>query len=112
MSAFSASPVLSGAAATELNPLVYRPAPRLAASSEAEAQKVGREFESMFLSQMLQPIFDTVEPDPVFGGGYGERMFRSLHVEQLAGAITRAGGIGLADSIAREILRMQEKANV
>lgn len=112
MSAIPSSPTLAGAAAAiELNPLVFRAAPRTAAATEAEAQKVGHDFETMFLSQMLQPMFDTVEPDPVFGGGYGERMFRSLQVEQFAGAITRAGGIGLADSIAREMLRMQEKAN-
>lgn len=108
MSAFPASPA---SAVTEFNPLMFRATPRATAVTEAEAQKVGREFETMFLSQMLQPIFDTVEPDPVFGGGFGERMFRSLHVEQLAKGITRAGGIGLANSIAQEMLRMQEKAN-
>jgi Rod binding domain-containing protein len=60
---------------------------------------------------MLQPMFDTVQPDQVFGGGYGERMFRSLQVEQFAKSMTHAGGIGLADAIAREMLRLQEKAN-
>lgn len=113
MSAIPSSPALAGAsAALELNPLAFRATPRTVAATEAEANKVGRDFEAMFLSQMLQPMFDTVEPDSVFGGGYGERMFRSLQVEQFANAITRAGGIGLADSIAREMLRMQEKANV
>lgn len=111
MSAIPTSPALSGAAALELNPLAYRATPRAAAANEAEALKVGRDFEALFLSQMLQPMFDTLGTDPVFGGGYGERMFRSLQVEQFANAMTRSGGIGLAGAIAREMLRMQETAN-
>lgn len=103
--------VVSGAAATELNLAALRPAPRMTAANDAEARKVGREFEAMFLTQMLQPMFDTIEPDPIFGGGYGEQVFRSLQVEQFAKAVTRAGGIGLADSLAREMMRLQEQAN-
>ena len=111
MTAINPTPVLTGTAATELNPLAYRPMPRATAANEAEARKVGREFEAMFLAQMLQPMFDTIDEDPVFGGGYGEKMFKSLQVEQFAKGMAQAGGIGLGDAIAREMLRLQEKAN-
>ncbi len=81
------------------------------ASSHAEAQRIGREFEAMFLSQILQPMFDTLPTDGVFGGGNGEKMFRSMQVDEYGKGIAKAGGIGIADAVAREIIRMQEKAS-
>lgn len=100
-----------GGAAAEINPLFYRQAPRATAANWDEARKVGRDFEHMFLSQMLQPMFEGLEPDPVFGGGYAEKTMRSLHLDELAKGMAKSGGIGLSESIAREIIRMQEKAN-
>jgi hypothetical protein len=47
----------------------------------------------------------------MFGGGTGERMFRSFQVDEYAKAIAKTGGIGIADSIARHIITMQEKSN-
>ncbi len=82
-------------------------APR-AASTADDAQRVGREFESMFLSQMLSPMFETIGTDGPFGGGHGEQMFRSLLVEEVGKKLARSGGIGIADQVAREVLRLQE----
>ena len=44
----------------------------------------------------------------VFGGGEGEKMFRSMQVEEFAKSLTQRGGIGIAASVKREILKMQE----
>ena len=82
-----------------------------AAGSADQARKVGTEFEQMFIAQMLQPIFDAMPSDGMFGGGAGERMFRSFQVDEYATAITRSGGIGIADAVARHIIAMQEKSN-
>jgi peptidoglycan hydrolase FlgJ len=105
-------PATSSAAALEINPSwQQRPVPRAQATkNEAEAQRVGREFEQMFLSQMLQPMFDNIGEGP-FGGGYGEKMFKSMQVDEYAKALSRTGTFGIADAVAREMLRMQEKAN-
>ena len=99
------------AAPVDLSAAAYGKTPKLGAKTEAEAAKVGQDFEAMFLSQMLTPIFDQLETDGPFGGGSAERMFRSFQVEQYGKAIAKAGGIGLAGSIQREILMLQEKAN-
>jgi flagellar protein FlgJ len=88
-----------------------RAMPRAMANTAAQAQKVGLEFEQMFLAQMLQPMFDALPTDGMFGGGTGERMFRSFQVDEYAKAITKTGGIGIADSVARHIITMQEKSN-
>lgn len=90
---------------------VNRKPPRVNAANLEEARRVGKDFEQMFLSQMLQPMFEGIEPDSVFGGGYAEKTLRSLQLEEFSKGMSKAGGIGISDAIARDILRMQEKAN-
>ena len=43
-----------------------------------------------------------------FGGGNEETLFRSMMNEEVAKSISRQGGIGIADSVYREIMRQQE----
>ncbi|WP_339780113.1 rod-binding protein [uncultured Thalassospira sp.] len=73
----------------------------------AQAQEAGKQFESMFLSQMMSHMFEGIETDPNFGGGHGETMFRSMLVDQYAQKMTNAGGVGIADAVTREILKTQ-----
>ena len=72
------------------------------------AKKAAQEFEAVFISQMLKPMFESIEIEPPFGGGSGEEVWKGLQVEEYGKAIARAGGIGLADQIFAEILKMQE----
>lgn len=76
--------------------------------TEAEARKAGEEFESMFLGQMLSHMFSGIETNEMFGGGHGETMMRSMLVDEYAKEMSRAGGIGIADAVTREILKVQE----
>ncbi len=76
-----------------------------------DAMRVGRQFEQMFLSQMLAPMFAGIASTGPLGGGKGEEMFRSFQVDAYAQAVSRRGGIGIAQQVAREILRLQEKPN-
>ena len=80
-------------------------------TSPADARHVGEEFEAMFLSQMLSPMFDQIKTDGPFGGGSAEGMYRSFLVDAYAHSMAKAGGIGIADSVQREILRLQEVHN-
>ena len=74
-------------------------------------RKAAGEFETQFLSQMLAPMFETVETDPTFGGGHGEEMFRSLLVNEYGKQMSNRGGFGIADSVYRELLRAQEASH-
>lgn len=76
--------------------------------TEEQARKAGEEFESMFLGQMLSHMFAGIETNETFGGGHGETMMRSMLVDEYAKEMTRAGGIGIADAVTREILKVQE----
>ena len=78
-------------------------------ASVADAQKAGRKFESMFISQMLKPMFDTLPTDGWFGGGQGEEMFRGMLVENYAKAVANHGnGLGIAPAVTKTVLKAQE----
>jgi Rod binding domain-containing protein len=79
--------------------------------SDAQIEKVAKEFESVFISQMLAPMFESVEVDETFGGGTGEEMYRSLMVEEYGKLIAKTGGVGIADQVKAELLRLQEMQN-
>jgi Rod binding domain-containing protein len=72
-----------------------------------EMQRVGQEFESMFLTEMLKPMFEGLKTDELGGGGEGEDAFRPMLIEKYAEAVSHSGGIGIADAIVRELMRMQ-----
>ena len=57
---------------------------------------------------MLKPMFEGIKPEAPFGGGNSEAMWRSMQIEEYGKAITKAGGIGIADSVYREMIKLQE----
>lgn len=74
----------------------------------AEAQKVAQDFEAFFLSQLFQPMFQSVGASEPFGGGESEKIWRSLQVDEYGKAMARAGGVGIADAVMEQIIRAQE----
>jgi Rod binding domain-containing protein len=78
-----------------------------AAASRAEAEAIAKEFEAMFVAELLQPMFAGLETDGPFGGGSAEAAFRPMLVERYAAAIADAGGVGVADAVLAELLRLQ-----
>lgn len=104
MSLSSTDTMQAQAAMMSAKPLPKAPA----GSNEGELRKVAEEFEATFLSQMLQPMFANLGAEKPFGGGTGENMWRSMQVEEYGKALSKNGGIGLADSVFREMLKLQE----
>jgi Rod binding domain-containing protein len=81
------------------------------AALESQARRAAEEFETVFLNEMLAPMFEGLSTDGLGGGGVGEEMFRPMLIDHYAQAITHAGGIGIADQVLREIMRMQAGNN-
>lgn len=77
---------------------------------DAKAWAAAQDFEAQFISTMTQSMFAGLKTDGPFGGGQGEEMFRSLLVDQYGTQIAKSGGIGIADTIYSEILKLQEAA--
>ena len=76
--------------------------------SKKQARTIADDFEAVFLGQMLKPMFEGIEPETPFGGGNSEAMWRSMQIEEYGKAITKAGGIGIADNVYQEIIKLQE----
>ncbi len=74
----------------------------------AHAKQAAQDFEAQFLSQMIEHMFAGVNTSGLFDGGHGEEMFRSMLFDQFGKVLAKAGGIGIADSVQREILKAQE----
>lgn len=97
--------------ASLIPPTLAPPAP--GAQSAAELAKRGQikqtseKFESSFLSIMLQQMFEGTETSAPFGGGPGEQMFKSFLTEAIANKMVKSGGVGIAASVQREMLKMQ-----
>ncbi len=92
-------------------PLAGAPLPMRApaAAPQDEIRRVAAEFETIFIGQMLAPMFAGLKTDGLGGGGAGEEMFRPMLIERYAEALSRAGGVGIADSIVAELTRMQSQ---
>ncbi len=80
--------------------------------SAEKMDSVAQEFEAQFISQMLENMFSTVDTNPVLGGGEGEEAYKSLLVDEYGKLLARAGGIGVADHVKRELLRVQESESM
>lgn len=65
------------------------------------------ELEGAFLNTLVGEMFASLPSDGPFGGGFAEETWRSMMAEEYAGAFADAGGIGLADSILRELVATQ-----
>lgn len=82
-----------------------------ASDRAARARETAKEFETMMLEEMLGRVFESVGEVGLFGeAGPGAGMYQSMLVKEYAGKIAERGGIGLADGVYAEILKLQETA--
>jgi Rod binding domain-containing protein len=72
-------------------------------------KKAARDFEAMFMSSMLESMTAGMKTDKMFGGGEGEKMFRSMLNQEYGKALAANGSLGFAASIEREMLKIQEQ---
>ena len=74
-------------------------------------REVAQDFESIFIFQMLDIMNVGLATDGPFGGGPGEKMFRSLMNEEIAKSISASSGFGIGDAVYRQLLQLQEMQN-
>lgn len=77
-------------------------------AQQQHAEAVGKDFESMFITAMLEPMFGDSVGDTMFGDDETKEVYKALMIEQYGRKITESGGIGIADYVKRELLRQQE----
>ena len=77
--------------------------------AEVKAKKTADDFESMFLENSLETITSSTGTDgPLGENGTGGGVWRSMLTKEYAGSIVKSGGVGISDSVYREILKLQE----
>ena len=89
-----------------LKPTAQPSAAELARRGKIEA--TARDFEAQFLGVMFEQMFDGAgDGAGLFGGGPGEAIFKSFLTDAMAKQVAKAGGIGVGQAVAREMLKMQ-----
>ena len=77
------------------------------ADQRARIKDAAQAFEAQLLSQMMQPMFEGLSTSKPFGGGEGEGTFRSFLLDAIGKQMARSGGVGIAQPVMREMLKMQ-----
>lgn len=76
--------------------------------SPEQAKAVSKDFESLFISQMLEQMFGESVGSEAFGASDTDEIYKGLMVQEYGKMITKSGGIGIADYVNRELLKQQE----
>ena len=70
--------------------------------------EAAEEFESQFLSLMIENMFTGIDGEGMFGAGNSETIYRSFMADEYSRSIAEGGGIGIADSVREQLLKLQE----
>jgi len=76
---------------------------------DGRMQKSAKEFEAMFMSQMISHMFEGMDTDPMFGGGHGEKMFRSLLTQEYGRLMAEGKDTPVSHQIRTMMLKIQEQ---
>lgn len=74
-----------------------------AAVADARLRRAARDFEAIFVNQLLRTMRATVPRGGLFPASAGRGLYEGLMDEELARAVSRGRGIGLADLLVREL---------
>ena len=83
----------------------------LDAKDLAKIDEASKQFEGMFMSEMIKPMFDGLQTNGMFDGGKGEEVFRGMMIQEYGKLLSQHGGVGLASSIKDQMIKIQEQAN-
>src|SRR3546814_8229627 len=106
-SATASSPDTAPRPATTLRDGIPQSRAQQASRSPDRAMKAAREFEAVMLSQAFESMFKGVEAGGLTGGGHAEKTWRSFMLQEYGRAVSEAGGIGIAERVYEDIMRMQ-----
>jgi len=84
------------------------------AASEKDVKRmneVAKDFEAMFMTEMLKPMFAELKPDARFGGGKGEEIFQGFMLQEYGKMIAETQSLGIADQVKGQLVQMQAEAN-
>jgi len=81
--------------------------PKATPEQRARIKDAAQAFESQLLSLMMKPMFEGISSSGPFGGGAGEETYRSFLLDAFAKQTAKAGGLGIAQPVMTEMLKLQ-----
>lgn len=76
--------------------------------SKEEIESVAQDFESVAITKMLQHMYEGVKVDPIFSSSSTEGIYKDLLLTEYGKIISENGGIGIKDSIVRDMENMNK----
>ena len=92
-----------------ISPLAASPAPEGQGGQIKRLRETAQDFEALFVAQMLATMTQGLGQG-LAGEGAQSDVYQDMFNQEVGKLISRAGGIGVADAILREMLKMQELA--
>lgn len=78
-------------------------------AAEQKTRKTADDFETMFLENMMSQVFPQEAAEgPLGDNGTGSQVYRGMLVNEYAKSVAKSGGIGISETIYRQMLQMQE----
>jgi peptidoglycan hydrolase FlgJ len=90
-------------------PIAANPAALPPNGPSMKTLQTAREFESVFIGQLVGLMMEQVPTEGPFGGGHAEATFRGLLAEEMGKSIAKQGGIGLTRAVMDEMIRLQSQ---
>lgn len=72
---------------------------------------VAKEFTSVFITQLLNIMYEGIPVDENFGGGHAEETWRGMMLDEYGKSIASTGGMGLTDMVKKQLLEYQTHSN-
>lgn len=77
------------------------------AKTLAKIEETAKEFEAVFISAMMKPMFEGIKSDGAFKGGKGEEIFQGMMIQEYGKLMSRNGAVGIADSVKKQLIEIQ-----
>ncbi len=107
MTSMAPAPVATAATTAAAAPATTGATAADEAARRAKIKATSQAFEAQMVSFMLQPMFEGLANGGPFGGGEAEGAYKSFLLDAFGRQIAKAGGIGLAQPVMNEMLKLQ-----
>lgn len=84
---------------------------KVSPQAQAKAKSTATDFEAMFLNQMFAQMTAGLKGEGPFGDTPGTGVWRSMLTEQYSKSFAKAGGVGIASNVYRELILQQAKSS-
>lgn len=82
--------------------------PKSRGMTDKQAEAAAHDFESMFISQMVEQMFGDSIGKEAFGDDDSSEVYKGLMIDAYGKEIAKSGGIGIAAYVKTELLKLQE----